>query len=79
MEHFLWGSKTAMACLVAAAFGYGSFHAISESYRQYVQNEAWNKRGFIGCVDGHVEVRDIDINVAVSVIDVSEVDCSPPK
>lgn len=65
-EFFAWAGAFWMITIGSIflfSFGYGAASAVSNKVTSYYEarDPNWNKRGFIGCVDGHLRVENIDI------------------
>lgn len=85
-EFVATASTTVRVCfvlLLVGMFSYGAFSAISESYRRHVEWKIGNHAGFIGCVDGHIEVNNVTFQMPASlnepVLNLNAVNCPAHK
>ena len=60
-DELAYGAKLAIGCLLLFSFGYGAADAIAYRIKQHIESAEWNQRGYIKCVDGHIEIGNFDV------------------
>lgn len=75
----------ALVAILIGAFGYGAASVVSDKVVAYkeARDPNWNKRGYIRCVDGRIEIGNIDISAPAGewspIVDLSKITCGEFK